>query len=98
MISVQLPSVQVAFMTTTADKFRQIQLWTQYHRALGVSLFYLFVDGQVCTVNGAIARPPPHPPPRVRGKALASCYQVSARPHHREWTVHAYSDTWSSLA
>lgn len=33
-------------MTTTADSFRQIQLWTQYHRALGVALFYLFVDGQ----------------------------------------------------
>jgi len=42
--STDLP--KVAFMTTTADKFRQIQLWTQYHRALGVSLFYLFVDGQ----------------------------------------------------
>lgn len=34
-------------MTTTSDSFRQIQLWTQYHRALGVELFYLFVDGQV---------------------------------------------------
>ena len=34
-------------MTTTSDSFRQIQLWSQYHRALGVSLFYLFVDGQV---------------------------------------------------
>jgi hypothetical protein len=39
--------VQLAFMTTTSDSFRQIQLWTQYHRALGVELFYLFVDGQV---------------------------------------------------
>lgn len=38
---------QLAFMTTTSDSFRQIQLWTQYHRALGVELFYLFVDGQV---------------------------------------------------
>jgi hypothetical protein len=39
--------LQLAFMTTTSDSFRQIQLWTQYHRALGVQLFYLFVDGQV---------------------------------------------------
>jgi hypothetical protein len=39
--------LQLAFMTTTSDSFRQIQLWTQYHRALGVELFYLFVDGQV---------------------------------------------------
>lgn len=34
-------------MTTTSDSFRQIQLWSQYHRALGVELFYIFVDGQV---------------------------------------------------
>ncbi len=38
-------------MTTTSDSFRQIQLWSQYHRALGVELFYLFVDGQVRKVR-----------------------------------------------
>lgn len=37
---------KVAFITTTADTFDQIHVWTQYHSALGVSLFILFVDGQ----------------------------------------------------
>lgn len=38
--------LQLAFVATTADSFRQIKLWVNYHQVLGVSLFYLFVDGQ----------------------------------------------------
>lgn len=38
---------QLAFMTTTSDGVAAIRLWTQYHRAIGVELFYMFVNGQV---------------------------------------------------
>ena len=34
-------------MTTTSDGVAAIRLWTQYHRAIGVELFYMFVNGQV---------------------------------------------------
>jgi hypothetical protein len=34
-------------MTTTSDGVAAIRLWTQYHRAIGVDLFYMFVNGQV---------------------------------------------------
>ena len=37
---------QLAFMTTTSDGVAAIRLWTQYHRAVGVELFYMFVNGQ----------------------------------------------------
>ena len=37
-------------MTTTSDGVAAIRLWTQYHRAIGVELFYMFVNGQVCLV------------------------------------------------
>ncbi|KAK9809195.1 hypothetical protein WJX72_011143 [[Myrmecia] bisecta] len=37
---------QLAFITTTSDSFKQIKLWVQYHQAVGVAKFYLFVDGQ----------------------------------------------------
>ena len=36
----------VAFVTMTSDSFNQIHLWIQYHQAIGVDVFYLFVDGQ----------------------------------------------------
>ena len=39
--------VQLAFVTTTSDSYRQIKLWTDYHKSIGVGTFYLFVDGQV---------------------------------------------------
>lgn len=38
--------LQLAFVTTTADTLRQIRLWIQYHRAVGVTDFILFVEGQ----------------------------------------------------
>lgn len=39
--------VQLAFVTTTSESFRQIKLWIDYHKSIGVNHFYLFVDGQV---------------------------------------------------
>ena len=42
--------MQLAFVTTTSDSYRQIKLWTDYHKSIGVGSFYLFVDGQVCPV------------------------------------------------
>ncbi len=45
-------SVQLAFVTTTSDSYRQIKLWIDYHKSIGVMTFYLFVDGQVhCSVR-----------------------------------------------
>ena len=38
--------LQVAFVVTTSDSYKQISLWVKYHHVLGVSVFYLFVDGQ----------------------------------------------------
>ena len=40
---------KIAFTVTTAESPKQITLWMAYHRALGVSFFYLFVDGQANT-------------------------------------------------
>ena len=39
--------VQLVFVTTTSESFRQIKLWIDYHKSIGVNHFYLFVDGQV---------------------------------------------------
>jgi hypothetical protein len=36
---------KVAFMVTTSEHPDQIILWMAYHRALGVSFFYLFTEG-----------------------------------------------------
>ena len=43
----QLAAVQLAFVTTTSESFKQIELWIDYHKSIGVNHFYLFVDGQV---------------------------------------------------
>jgi hypothetical protein len=40
---------RIAFTVTTAEAPPQISLWLAYHRALGVSAFYLFVEGQAAT-------------------------------------------------
>ena len=37
---------KIAFTVTTAESVDQIRLWLAYHRAIGVSVFYLFVEGQ----------------------------------------------------
>jgi hypothetical protein len=36
---------RIAFVTTTAEPYDQIKTWYEYHVALGVSTYYLFVDG-----------------------------------------------------
>ena len=40
---------KLAFITTTSEPYDQIRLWYEYHRSVGVSLFYLFVDGAAAT-------------------------------------------------
>ena len=30
----------------TSESYEQIRIWLQYHQSVGVSIFYLFVDGQ----------------------------------------------------
>ncbi|GAB4823201.1 hypothetical protein N2152v2_010247 [Parachlorella kessleri] len=38
--------VKIAFVVTTSESLNQIRVWLAYHRAIGVSNFYIFVDGQ----------------------------------------------------
>ncbi len=40
------PALQLAFVGMTSESYEQIRVWLQYHQSVGVSLFYLFVDGQ----------------------------------------------------
>lgn len=37
--------LKIAFMVTTSEHPDQIILWMGYHRAIGVSLFYIFAEG-----------------------------------------------------
>ena len=53
--------MQLAFVTTTSDSYRQIKLWTDYHKSIGVGSFYLFVDGQVLLQHPALC-PMAYPP------------------------------------
>jgi hypothetical protein len=46
---------KIAFTVTTAESVDQIRLWLAYHRAIGVSLFYLFVEGQAGTLEAQAA-------------------------------------------
>lgn len=39
--------MQIAFVTTTSESYKQIKLWVDYHKSVGVGTYYLFVDGQV---------------------------------------------------
>lgn len=39
--------VRIAFIVTTSDSLQQIRVWINYHRALGVTTFYIFAEGQV---------------------------------------------------
>lgn len=36
---------QIAFVSTTAEGYKQTKQWVSYHRVIGVTHFYLFVDG-----------------------------------------------------
>ena len=38
--------MQLAFVGMTSESYDQIRVWLQYHQSVGVSIFYLFVDGQ----------------------------------------------------
>lgn len=38
---------RIAFIVTTSDSLQQIRVWINYHRAIGVTTFYIFADGQV---------------------------------------------------
>lgn len=38
---------RIAFIVTTSDPLEQIRVWISYHRAVGVTTFYIFADGQV---------------------------------------------------
>lgn len=39
-------AVQIAFVSTTSEGYPQTRKWVNYHRVIGVTHFYLFVDGQ----------------------------------------------------
>jgi len=54
---------QIAFVTTTASGYRETRLWVNYHRVIGVTHFYLFVDG-------VAARPEVTPPPLLHPSAF----------------------------
>ena len=38
---------RIAFIVTTSDSLQQIRVWISYHRAIGVTTFYIFAEGQV---------------------------------------------------
>eukprot|EP00891_Asterochloris_glomerata_P002881 jgi/Astpho2/2881/Aster-01035 len=40
---------KLAFVAMTSESYNQIHLWIQYHQAIGVEIFYLFVDGQAAS-------------------------------------------------
>ena len=43
----QVEGPRIAFIVTTSDSLQQIRVWISYHRAIGVTTFYIFADGQV---------------------------------------------------
>lgn len=43
--------LQLAFVGMTSESYDQIRVWLQYHQSLGVSIFYLFVDGQAARAD-----------------------------------------------
>ena len=36
---------QIAFVSTTGAGYKETRLWVNYHQVIGVTHFYLFVDG-----------------------------------------------------
>eukprot|EP00884_Botryococcus_braunii_P019389 jgi/Botrbrau1/6133/Bobra.331_2s0028.1 len=51
---------KIAFVTTTSESYKQIKLWVDYHKSIGVGTYYLFVDGQAARpeVMGRLAKIP----------------------------------------
>lgn len=46
-----LQGQKLAFVGMTSESYDQIRVWLQYHQSLGVSIFYLFVDGQAARAD-----------------------------------------------
>lgn len=47
--------VRIAFIVTTSDSLQQIRVWINYHRALGVTTFYIFAEGQAARPDSVAA-------------------------------------------
>ncbi|EFN51864.1 hypothetical protein CHLNCDRAFT_7951, partial [Chlorella variabilis] len=46
---------KIAFVVTTSDSLQQIRIWISYHKALGVTTFYIFADGQAARADNVAA-------------------------------------------
>jgi hypothetical protein len=46
---------RIAFIVTTSDSLQQIKIWISYHKAIGVSTFYIFADGQAARGDNVAA-------------------------------------------
>lgn len=78
---------KVAFMVTTAEHPDQIILWMSYHRAIGVSFFYLFTEG-IANTPDSIERLSAEPGVSIipRDKNLTDAHANS----------HAWQENWLS--
>lgn len=47
--------VRIAFIVTTSDSLQQIRVWISYHRAIGVTTFYIFAEGQAARADSVAA-------------------------------------------
>lgn len=76
---------QLAFITTTSEPYDQIKLWYDYHRALGVGTYYLFVDGVAAT-----------PPVSARLRALPGVVVIprDADLKARHAASRVWNETW----
>ena len=85
--SLHANQTKVAFMVTTAEHPDQIILWMSYHRAIGVSFFYLFTEG-VANTPESIERLTAEPGVSIipRDKNLTDAHAKS----------HAWQETWLS--
>ena len=45
----------IAFTVTTSDSLQQIRVWISYHRAIGVTIFYIFANGQAARADNVAA-------------------------------------------
>jgi hypothetical protein len=77
---------RIAFVVTTSDSLQQIRVWISYHRAIGVTTFYIFADGQVCVRGVCCLRALRHPgcwvlPPGAAGWCPA-CPSLVMPPLH----------------
>jgi hypothetical protein len=47
--------VRIAFIVTTSESLQQIRVWISYHRAIGVTTFYIFAEGQAARADSVAA-------------------------------------------